>query len=354
MKSRLLPLALVGWLLFSGCSHIGPQTITRDRFDYTSSVGESWKQQTLLNIVKLRYLDLPVFLDVGQIVAGYSMETSVGAGGSFPQTTSFGGNTATVTGSARYTDRPTITYTPLTGDKFIRSLIEPIPPLSLFHLIQAGYAADVALGLSVESFNGLRNQAQSLGGLRTADSEFIQAVKLLRALQLSGSFGIRVEKGSNGSPSSIFFFRSEQIDAETQNQISEIKTLLKLDSESKGLRLVYSPVRGQTGELAVQTRSVLQILQALAAFVDVPERDKKEQRAWPSLETPSEQWPIRVKYSQSKPAISYSAVAYRGAWFWIDDTDLKSKRAFGVIMFLFTLAESNNGSTLPLLTIPTN
>src|SRR5262249_44750495 len=119
-------------LLFLGCRSIGPGTVPRDRSDYSSSISESWKRQTLLNIVKLRYLDPPIFVDVGQIVAGYTLETGLTAAGSLPENASFGGDTATFGGSVRYTDRPTITYTPLTGNKFVKALLTPLPPDSVF------------------------------------------------------------------------------------------------------------------------------------------------------------------------------------------------------------------------------
>jgi hypothetical protein len=68
-------------LLLAGCSGIGPGTVTRDRFDYSSTVAESWKSQMLLNLVKIRYGDPPVFLDVGQIISAYTLEGTLSAGG---------------------------------------------------------------------------------------------------------------------------------------------------------------------------------------------------------------------------------------------------------------------------------
>ncbi|MEI7901717.1 MAG: hypothetical protein WCK89_15800, partial [bacterium] len=142
MKARqrqiILGLASACGLIVAGCSHLGPQTVAMDRFDYSTAIGDSWKQQTLLNIVKLRYMDLPVFVDVASIVSGYSMETALTAGKTWPETSAMGGSVLSLGGSSRFTDRPTITYVPMTGEKFLRGLITPIDPKNIFFMLQAG------------------------------------------------------------------------------------------------------------------------------------------------------------------------------------------------------------------------
>lgn len=105
MKSDSI-LILMVLLAATGCSSIGPGTVARNRVEYSSSVGDSWKRQALLNIVKLRYLDPPSFVDVGQIVAGYSLETGVSAGGQWAELGS-GDRFAAMGGHAVFTDRPT-------------------------------------------------------------------------------------------------------------------------------------------------------------------------------------------------------------------------------------------------------
>jgi len=61
---------------------------------------------------------------------------------------------------------------------------------------------------------------------------------------------------------------------------------------------------------------------------------------------------VRIHSSNSKPSDASVAVPYRGHWFWIDDRDLRSKRAFAFMLMLFTLADTGQKENLPLITIP--
>jgi len=50
-----------------GCQHIGPKTVVDDRLAYNEKILTSWEQQTLLNIVRVRYDDLVNFVDVSGV-----------------------------------------------------------------------------------------------------------------------------------------------------------------------------------------------------------------------------------------------------------------------------------------------
>lgn len=350
-KSRL---SLV-LLLLAGCSSVGPPSIPVDRSDYSLSIAESWKQQTLLNIVKLRYMDLPVFVDVASIVAGYSMQTGVSLSGTASSPSAGQGDFVTAGGSAIYTDRPTITYVPLTGEKFLRSLITPIEPKNIFFMLQAGYAADFILGLTVESLNGVRNRSTAGGIVREADPEFVRAMQLLREVQFAGAVGLRVDVDEAKDQAGVVFFRREGLPQDVLEKSMEIRRLLKLPPEQQNFVLTYSPVRGTDSELAVNSRSMLQIMAAFSSYADVPQEDLDRSRASPSFErtgTEDAQHAVRIHSGKDKPVDAFASVFYRNTWFWVDDGDFKTKRALTAVMFFFTLTERRTEEPLPLVTIP--
>jgi hypothetical protein len=61
-----------------------------------------------------------------------------------------------------------------------------------------------------------------------------------------------------------------------------------------------------------------------------------------------------VTSSTKKPTDAAVSVQYRKHYFYVDDRDLGSKRAFAMIMMLFTLANIGPEGSLPVLTIPTS
>jgi hypothetical protein len=341
--------------IFAGCAHLGPNTVPVDRFDYGAAISESWKQQTLLNIVKLRYMDLPVFVDVASIVAGYSLQTGVAVNGVVSSKNAIQGDYGSIGGQAIYTDRPTITYVPLTGEKFLRGLVTPIDPKNIFFLLQAGYAADFILGLTVESINGVRNRSTAGATLREADPEFSRALQLIREVQAAGAFGMRVEEDKAKGSTGVVFFRDEDVSAEIAEKTAEIRRLFKLPADRQKYTLTYSPVRGAEGELAVNSRSMLQIMTAFASYMDAPDAHLKNGSAVPGFERiarTSQQDYVRIHSGKDKPAAAFAAVHYRDYWFWIEDGDWRTKRALTTVNFLFTLAETGSMERLPLITIP--
>ena len=351
----LLLLALT-LLATTGCQHLGPGTVAVDRFDYSTAIADSWKQQTLLNIVKIRYMDLPVFVDVASIVSGYSLQTGISVNGTLSSQTAVQGDFASLGGQAIYTDRPTITYVPMTGDKFLRGLITPIDPKNIFFLLQSGYSADFILGLAVESLNGVRNRSTAGGAVREADPEFIRALELLRQVQAAGAFGMRVEEDKTKGATGVVFFRRDDIPPDIAAKGQEIRRLLRLPAEPQKFVLTYSPTRGADNELAVNSRSMLQIMQAFASHIDVPDAHLKDRSAWPSIEKNSSangtQNDVQIHSGREKPANAFAAVRYRDHWFWVDNGDFMTKRALTVVMFIFTLTDTGNVEKLPLITIP--
>jgi hypothetical protein len=147
-------------------------------------------------------------------------------------------------------------------------------------------------------------------------------------------------------------------------RIAEVEELLRLldlhgnPAQESTIRIpVALGVRdGNFNGLAVQTRSVADIMVNVAASIEVPGEHVKEGLVQARPEPTGDQRPIlRIRSSSSAPRQANVAVQHRGWWYYVDDTDLASKRAFLQIQMLFMtrLSEATRGlQGAPLLTIP--
>ena len=341
----------------TGCTNIGPKTVRRDRFNYNTAITNSWKEQTLLNVVRLRYADMPLFVDVASVVSGYTLEGSVNIGGTVSSENAVQGDFLSLGTAGKFTDRPTITYAPITGQKFNKSFMTPIPPRAILFLMQSGWPIDLVFPLTVDAVNGLRSRVAAGSSQRTGDPAFYRVISLLREIQKSGAVGMRIFKESDHKETTVIFFHRKNMTPEIEAALKEVNELLGLNPEEQELEVTYGLIPSNDREIAMLTRSMLHIMVELATQINVPSQHVSEGRTVPSLAAPDSAEEkvgqlVNIRSSVDKPENSYAAVNYKDHWFWIDDMDFKSKRTFTFLMILFSTTESGDKEGLPLVTIP--
>lgn len=362
MKTRylrhLVKLGVVPWLFLASCSALGPRNIPNDRFDYNEAISRSANEQMLLNLVRMRYRDVPVFLAVTAVLTQYvySGRVSVaGSGGS-----SLGDPLYQVGGSAAgiYIERPTITYSPLTGEKFAKQLLTPIPGETLFSLIQSGWPAGQLLTMGIERLNRVENVSfQPLLSQENVERRdaFQHAVRLIVELGKRRAIEMQRDEAKPEGPRYLVFESAP--DAETQKLIDELKQVLGLNPELSVFRVTRQWIRRDADEITLRVRSLLAMMGYLSRGVEVPEAHAKEKRVEvldsSDKALPSFLVPLRIFSAKDPPANAFVAVKYQDYWFYIGHGDHSSKQAFGLLTYLYQLQAPQAPSAGPLLTVPT-
>lgn len=357
---RTLGLVIALAIGLAGCQHYGPRSIVADRLPYNESIATSWKEQTLLNIVKMRYMDTPFFVDVPQITSGFTIQGIATANGGISPPVNPVASFAQQLGlnlnlQGAYQDRPTISYQPQTGSQFIRNLTSPINPGSVIFLLQSGYPADVVLNLTVDSINDVKNQSVTGGEFRPADPAFIRVTQALRKAQLAGHVGIRIDRDKDNKDSVAFFFQNKNVDPEVAKELAEVRKILRLDPDQTHFRVTFGGTAANANEISILSRSVFRILQELSADVDVPIEHLARGIAPPlGNELEMGMAHFHVHSGCEKPCDPFVAVRYEERWFWIEKSDSQSKRTMGNLLVLLALADTGTKENLPLITIQAN
>ena len=354
LMRKIVPIFLVATvLLLSACTGIGPGTVTRDRFDYVTAISESWKRQMLLNLLKVRYADAPVFMDIASVINSYELTGEVNLSGDYAPI-GRGDTFGHVGASGRYSDKPTITYQPLSGDKFTRSLMLPIPIPAILLLIQSGVPADLVLRICVNSINGLDNAYGGPGNPRAGDPKFRELITAIRESQAAGGMGMQMKTTTDKQ--AVVMFLRPSTDEAIAAPVRKIRELLALNESAREFHVVYGTYPENDTEIAMLSRSVLQVLVDLASHIDVPAVDLAEGSVYGLQRTPEQErmFPplVTVRCGPSAPGNAYVSINYRNQWFWIEDRDRQSKQMFNFIMIMFSLTETGTPQAAPIVTIP--
>lgn len=399
-------------LLATGCASVGPEALYRNRLHYNEVVKTSTEEQLLLNIVRLRYTDTPSSLAISSIAAQFERAQSAGI---LPFFTAAGGDvhrsfTAVLPQfQASGADRPTFSLTPQDDQDFTRKLFTPLPLDGLIYLAKTTWPIATVFRLYLENLNWVPN-AQLASGPTPAQSppffEFQQGMEALQALQRRGRivFGTESRDERLGSPlpagsvtaadqieaakngyeyrldptrASWTLFRKVQqpvlhvdpaaVDSEEMRTLARIfrlkPGLTRYDVTNEALNpfpATYPP-EGVTS-VDLETRSLLQALYYVAHGIDIPAEHAAQGlvtvtrddagRPFDWQQVTRGLFRVRSVKSPDRPAGALVAIAYRGHWFYIDDTDQDTKSTFSLLLELSRLELASKTGVGPVLTLP--
>jgi hypothetical protein len=345
-------------LLLGACAHIGPDRLRADQVDYERALGEAKKREILTAIVQLRFADAPSFLTVSQVIAAYNIDASALAtlnAGSGAQP-----DYALATGQLSYSNHPTFTFTPTTGEAYASAYIRPLAPSLVLPLAEGGIPIDLLLRIVAQSIGGLQN-GSALGGENSAGTpRFFQLLQALRRLQLAGELNVE-SRNENGDQHVYLVIGAAQTTESSlvTPDLRFVRDVMHLSTKTNRYEIVYGQASPGGNQIAILTRSVLGILTNLGAQIEVPEASIRTGATKPTVPlVGGETRPTIVVHSgdtDDKPTGNvYVAVRYGRSVYWVDRADFDSKYAFTVVQNLMALAESDTNNKAPIVTIPAN
>ena len=386
----------------AGCQ-IGPRAMIVASSHYSDAVRVAESEQILVNLVRLRYRDIPVFLAVSNISTQFEFEGQADISGDI---VSGGPDGATLGVGVRYSERPTISFSIMGGEDFQQRMLQPLQTPAIALLAESGWREDRVMRLTTEEVNGLKNAPQASGPtpMRKPKFEsFEEAAKLIRSLsnrrlidfefeirreQLSAALpasqvdgedtvmavkaGVEFEKTSTGSLALIaekrkLFLRFSP-ESDASPEAAQLRKLLRLDPSQRRFGFVdaedseldaFEPDQ-VLHEMAIDARSLIGVLYYLSNGVQLPQEHVDAGVVNVTMDANDEPFDWKevlaglftVETSKKRPERAAVAVRHRGHWFYIPDDDADSKATFLLLHDLFSLQAGDVEEIKPVLTLP--
>ena len=356
MRFPLVMAGILALLGLPGCHSFGPDELKGTHPLYNQAINDSINEQYLQNLVRIHYHDPTFFLDVTNVAATLKLEMNSELGGADIGLDDASG---TLGAGAAYTTQPTISYAPLQGEAFVKSLLSRIGLDKIFELNNSGWSSKRVFGLCVERINDLENSPTASGPtpeLAPARNEgFMELLDLLESVREAHLIMPRYDPETKRVMVEIRSLPGYE------DRIGRIKELMGVDPYRDVYLVSDNAMQRGPDVISVTTRSLMSIFFYLSHNIEAPaehlekglikETQRREGGVFDWSETPGGRL-FKVYKSDSKPDNAMLAIPYRDYWFYIADNDIESKSTFMLLTQLFRLQAGSAKMAAPTLTIP--
>lgn len=352
MTRFLVLIILVSALMASGCG-LGASRLKNERNYYNQAIQQTNDEQLLLNLVRLKYRDTPFFMEVSSVTAQFTYTANANTSASLPE-----GMAGTFGFGAGVTvqERPTVSYSPLQGEKFIQRVLSPLSLETIALLYNSGWRVDRLFSVCLDRLDGIKNATTATGPTPNQAPQYEDFNELLQIFNKLNQKDLMELNFlvHQGLPSLVIQFDPETLDGAEMKKLGAL--LGKPHAEGK----LYLAATQGPGFIRIETRSLLGIMYYLSQGIDVPQEHVEKGRVTLTRDPSGNlfDWKkitgdlMQIHSSENQPDSAAIAIRHRGRWFYIDDSDLSSKSTFSLLAQIFSLQAGKIVSTAPLLTIP--
>jgi hypothetical protein len=363
MKKIVNLLGIIAALACAGCTSIGPRGMHNAHPAYNDALTSTLDQQLLTNLVRLKYRENPLFLEVNSITESRTLGFDAGFGNCkwFPNGPA---NQFQLSPTFKFlaSQTPTISYHPLRGKEFIQHLMTPIPFSAALLMSQSGWKLERVFNLCIEKINNVDNASNASGPMpriKPDYEDFYHMTALLQKLEYEHKLFI----GLDSDKGNVLVLRFRDL-GEKSPEMRELRKILDLEDGRSEFYFQDNFLSVSKRGLSVRMRSLMGLMFYLSHAVEVPQKDIDNGKVMTTVDASGNifDWTknasgkmLNVRCSKERPSDAYIATYYRGHWFYIADSDLHSKSTFMFVSTLFNLqaGEASAHSVAPLLTIPT-
>ena len=326
--------------IFLGCTKYGPGFLQSERSQYNQAIQKTNDEQLILNLVRLKYHDSPLFMEVSNIASQFTLQNDIsittqlqaGAKGIFtPDAGTF------------VEERPTVSYSPLHGENFVQSVLTAVSLKTIALLFHSGWSIERVFKVCLQRIDKLKNAPSASGPtpkIAPKTKKFFQAVKYLQKLQVQGGLNLAY-RVSDGEPQLVIHISEAFKNSQPANQFARSFNA----TVGQASYVFETPSMKDKQSTDIVTRSLLGIMFYLSQAVEVPEPDLEEGRVVVTKTDNGEvfNWAeitvglLRIHNSVNRPEDARLLIFYRNYWFYINDSDLTSKSTFSLLAQIYAL-----------------